>query len=208
MSARQKFPRAAALDVARELVRVLKPCCEPERLIVAGSLRRMKDEVGDVEIVFVPKTGTVQDGLFEKEGDLAEAALDELLARGVLRKRTNSQGSEMWGAQNKLALHVASGIPVDLFSIRGDRFFNYLVCRTGSAQMNTLIASKAIERGLKWMPYHGGFEITDIAKVLDALGHTDGILPPHIRLGALIPVKSERAVFDIVGLGWREPRER
>ena len=53
MSGKQKFPRAAALAVAKELCDALKPLAE--KLIVAGSLRRRKQEVGDVEIVFVPK---------------------------------------------------------------------------------------------------------------------------------------------------------
>lgn len=48
-----KFPRTQALAVAEELVAALRPACE--RLEIAGSLRRGKAEVGDVEILFVPR---------------------------------------------------------------------------------------------------------------------------------------------------------
>jgi len=53
MSAKVKYPRMAALSVAKELCDLLKPVTQ--RLIVAGSLRRRKEQVGDVEIVFIPK---------------------------------------------------------------------------------------------------------------------------------------------------------
>ena len=63
------FPRAVAIQVARELCEALKPHCE--RLIVAGSLRRGKQEVGDVEILYIPKRGLGKDGeLFEKPVNL------------------------------------------------------------------------------------------------------------------------------------------
>ena len=208
MSAKTKFPRAAALEVARELCRALKPVCGPDRLIVAGSLRRRKEEVGDVELVFVPRHGEVQDGLFAKAGDLANAAINQLVAAGVLTHRLSSAGLPAWGAMNKLAVHAASGIPVDLFSTHEEFFFNYLVCRTGSKETNTLIAIKAQERGLKWLPTREGFEIKELDKVLDTFAHTEGLLPAHVHTGAVIPAKSERAVFELAGLAYREPWER
>ena len=65
-----RFPRAAAIAVARELCEALKPHCE--RLIVAGSLRRMKQQVGDVEIVYIPKIRKYQIDLL-KVGFASEA---------------------------------------------------------------------------------------------------------------------------------------
>lgn len=53
MSGKIKFPRAVAMDVARELTRAVQPLCD--RLIFAGSLRRGKAEVGDIELVHIPK---------------------------------------------------------------------------------------------------------------------------------------------------------
>lgn len=53
-----------------------------------------------------------------------------------------------------------------------------------------------------------GNRVRALGRVLDPLGHTTGILPPHVCTGAVIKVTSERMVFDVVGLGWREPRER
>src|SRR5436190_23971821 len=49
---KQKFPRAAAVNVAREIVNRIRPFTE--RLLICGSLRRRKMEVGDVEVVYIP----------------------------------------------------------------------------------------------------------------------------------------------------------
>jgi DNA polymerase/3'-5' exonuclease PolX len=51
---KQRFPRADALKVARFLCITLADHCE--KLICAGSLRRRKAEVGDIELLFIPDT--------------------------------------------------------------------------------------------------------------------------------------------------------
>ncbi len=220
MSDKPKFPAEVAKTVARELCAVLAPCCELHRaenrpyLVVAGSLRRRKAEVGDLELVFVSKWGEVADGLLTKHTDLMEHALDELLDRGVLTKRVNSKGSEMWGPKNKLALHAATGLPVDFFATRSPFWFNYLVCRTGGADNNKEIASRCQSRGLAWHPYHGGFSVESSAVLIsliesEGIHLTDGPLRPElIRTGKMIEVHSERDVFTLAGLEYREPWER
>lgn len=183
-----KFPRTQALAVAGELCRALKPACA--RLIVAGSLRRRKAEVGDVEILYIPRVEQRQDPqeLLPKlvPVNLADEVLNGLLAAGVIAKRATKTGAEPWGPKNKLAVHVPSGIPVDLFTATEANWFNYLVCRTGSADNNLIICNAAIARGMKWNPYGEGFTFN----------------------GKTIPVTSEREAFTHVGLAYKEPWER
>jgi DNA polymerase/3'-5' exonuclease PolX len=50
---KRKFPRTVAGDVAIELLALLSAFTE--RIEVAGSLRRGKSVVGDVEILFIPR---------------------------------------------------------------------------------------------------------------------------------------------------------
>jgi DNA polymerase/3'-5' exonuclease PolX len=203
-----RFPRSEALAVVRELLPFLLPSCEPGGpdgkpwLKVAGSLRRERVEVGDVEFVYVAAFGEVQDGLFFRQGNLFDAALEGLLARGVLAKRRNSQGSEMWGESNKLALHVASGVPIDFFATKTGRFFNYLVCRTGGKDNNTQIAMAAQNRGLKWHPYHGGFEVRNCDLARDLLGDAT------LYTGKLIPARTEEDVYALAGLPFLPPNKR
>ena len=46
-----KFPHDDALAVAMDLCDLLMPICLPDRLMICGSVRRLKPEVGDIEIV-------------------------------------------------------------------------------------------------------------------------------------------------------------
>jgi DNA polymerase/3'-5' exonuclease PolX len=181
-----RFPRAAAISAARDVVSFIEPFCE--RIIVDGSLRRRKTTVGDIEILYIPRFTTEPDGLFDKKQvNQVDRALESLIATGLLAKRTNVIGSESWGPKNKYARHCRAGIPLDLFEATESNWFNYLVCRTGSAGNNTLIASAAIKKGWKWHPYASGF--------------TD-------NSGRLVQVHSEKDVFTHVGLPYREPWER
>jgi len=186
MSGKQKYPRAEALKVAKQMCVSLADVSM--RLIVAGSLRRRKMEVGDVEILFVPKLVTQTVDFFTSTSVSAvDLMLEDLLRKGIIAQRRNVAGSIMWGAKNKFAVHVASGIPVDFFAATDANWFNYLVCRTGGAESNTAIASAAKAKGWQWNPYGVGF--------------TDD----H---GCTVAVTSEQDVFRHAGLPYREPWER
>jgi DNA polymerase/3'-5' exonuclease PolX len=181
-----KFPRAAALDVARELTAWLDPVCE--YLVFAGSLRRRKAEVGDIEVLYIPKYTTEPDGLFDaKQVNLVDLTLEKMLFRRLIAKRLNKLDSETWGPKNKLAIHRQTGIPIDFFQATHTNRVNYLVCRTGSAITNTNIATAAIKKGWKWHPFDAGF--------------TD-------EHGNLVPVHTEQDVFNLVGLPYLEPWQR
>lgn len=188
MSTKLKFPRDQALAVARELHAALLPACE--RMIFAGSLRRRKPEVGDIEVVYVPRFGerAWPGELIPRHGNLVDAEIARLEQTGVLARRLSKTGSEAFGPKNKLMVHVPSGIPVDMFSTTIPAWWNYVVCRTGPAEFNTLIARLAQEQGYKWHPYHSGFE--------------------RLSDRSIIPMRSEREVFEFVHLKYREPWER
>jgi DNA polymerase/3'-5' exonuclease PolX len=185
MDEKRKWPHADALAVAEELVAVLAPFCS--RIEIAGSLRRKKPMVGDVEILFVPKfedracdlIGTIE------PFNVAELELGCMLGRGQISKRPNINGTFAWGAKNKLALH-RSGIPVDFFTTSEASWHNYLVCRTGGAESNVAICNAAIKKGFKWEPYSAGF----------------------YRIGHTVPMHSEREVFEFVGLPFLPPESR
>lgn len=186
VSGKVRWPRAAALDVARELCARLKPVCD--RLVVAGSLRRRKLDVGDVEILYIPRLEERQADLLSTEMvSLADEEIERMLADGTLAKRPSVTGGTAWGAKNKLALH-RSGLPVDLFRTTPEAWWNYLVCRTGPADSNTRIATEAQRRGYRWNPYGAGYT--------------------RLEDGTVTPMDSEEAVFAFVGLPFAQPWER
>lgn len=183
-----KFDASLAMPVAQELLSKIEPFTH--RCVIAGSLRRGRPLVGDIELVFVPKLahGKPVD-LFIPPPKISKVdiALEELLRLGLLAKRPNVKGSFTWGDSIKLAVHLPSGIPVDFFATIETSWFNYLVCRTGSAETNMRIATAAQAKGLKWHPFNQGF--------------TD-------RCGHWLHVESEQQVFEIAGLPYLEPTAR
>jgi len=186
MPDKRKWPYEDAVPVARELCELLKPVTR--RLCVAGSLRRCSAYVGDIEIVFIPATEERQVDLFNVEAvDLAAYAIIRMLNQGILKKRFSVKGTTSWGPKNKLAVHVASGIPVDLFSATEANWWNYLVCRTGPAALNKRICTLAQKKGWKWNPYGEGFSGPG---------------------GQAVAVTSEEEVFEFVGLPFKRPADR
>lgn len=155
---KQRWPRETGLQVAAEVLALLSPACAS--IAVAGSLRRGKPDVGDVEVLFIPlvrREPDPADMFAEIDVNLAEVLIGDALAMGFLTKRLAVNGNESWGPKNKLARHVATGMPVDLFTATPANWWNYLVCRTGPAESNMAIAQAAQARGWKWHPYGVGF---------------------------------------------------
>ena len=189
MTTKPRFPRAIGLAVARALVQALQPVCE--RLVVAGSLRRGRPDIGDVEILYIGRSEDrpVPGDMFASRlADLAEIRIAELENSGVLSRRPNVNGGTAYGPKNKLMLHLPTGVPVDLFSATPANWFNYLVCRTGPAESNLAIATAAQARGWRWNPYGPGFS--------------------NLATGDRHPVSSEAEVFEFVGLPHLEPKSR
>lgn len=182
------FPHAEALAVAEELKTVLSGYCE--RIEICGSLRRRKPIVHDIEILYAPKTIKVPDDLFgaTKFEDPSELMVQTLLDRGLLAKRKNSAGHEAWGDLNKLAVHVPSGISVDLFKTTPGKWWNSLVCRTGGKDNNLLITRTALAKGWHFEAYGEGFHRSDKSEYY--------------------VTSSERDVFDFLQLSYKEPWER
>jgi DNA polymerase/3'-5' exonuclease PolX len=130
MSDKQRWRADIARKVAEDLTVEMAPRCN--HIEIAGSLRRSKPDVGDIEILFAPRIDQVRvpSELFPKFGSLADELLEQRLAKGVITKRFNVNGTTTWGNLNKLALHNGSSIPIDFFATTAERWFVSLVVRT------------------------------------------------------------------------------
>jgi len=190
MSDKKKYPRAEALAVAQEVYDRLKPFVE--RCYVAGSLRRGRPYVSDIEILFIPKLEHNQASLFGDEPIVHDLASIELwkwvMAHYIERRHSVDGGLAAWGDLNKLAVHTTSGIPVDFFTANAENWWNLMVCRTGSKASNLRITMAANKRGWTWQPYTAGFK--------------------NLSTGDKHVVTSEEAVFRFVGLPCLAPELR
>lgn len=191
MSEKLKIDRLKAEEVAIEICDKLSPFCE--RISIAGSLRRQKPFVGDIELLFIPKLVQKQGGLFAVEAgeemcDLADLNIDRWAYEGYLKHRLNSEGHLCWGKKNKLAIHAASGIPVDFFSTTTENWWVALVIRTGGKVTNLKLTTSANRRGLTLNAYGSGFT--------------------NLRTREKIPCRSEQEVFRIAGVPYAPPERR
>lgn len=165
-----------AREIAEELSALLAPACE--RITIAGSIRRRRPQVGDIELLCIPK--------YTAGSDALDREILALMEENILDYRLNKRGSRTYGVKNKLLVHVPSGIGVDVFSTTAECWPVALFVRTGSASMNKRIAGAALRRGLKFHAYGRGFS-----------GPKGEII-----------CYTEEDIFKAVGLPYSEPWER
>lgn len=139
-----------AQGIATDLVELLGPACE--KITVAGSVRRRKPEVHDIEILAIPK--------FQGPVDLLDHRIKELIAQGVLDYRFNKLGRRVYGPKNKLLVH-SSGVAIDIFSTDEQCWAMALVIRTGPKELNMELARAALARGWALRAYGDGYDTPD-----------------------------------------------
>ena len=133
---RERTPLGAALTLAETILETLRDLDEVDQISMAGSLRRMKETVKDIDILVTSKTPARIMGVFVGLPNVAE-----VLARG----------------ETKSSLRLREGIQVDLRVVEPDCFGAALQYFTGSKQHNIRVRELAQRRELKVNEY-GVFE--------------------------------------------------
>jgi len=186
MSDKKKYPASEAMLVGTHLLSLLG--LVTERAIIAGSLRRGRPEVGDVEILYIPKFENRQADFFPTAPvNLADEKINSLLASNYLAKRPSVTGMFTWGPSNKLAIQTSTGIPVDLFATTPEKWWVSLVIRTGSKDTNLRLTMGAQKRGASLNAYGSGVTWSD---------------------GTSTPATSEEHVFEMCNVPYLEPSKR
>lgn len=199
MSDGKRWPREIGVQVGSEILDGLLGSVD--KAVVAGSVRRQKPDVGDVEIVYIAITEPRRDpvDMFAWiDSNLSDEAIENLIASGVLAKRLNVKGQEMYGPKNKLLRHVKTGMPVDLFATTAENWYVSLVIRTGSKETNLRLTTGAQDRGRKLNSYGAGVTILT-EQIFDNV---------HYHAGDQIPAKSEEDVFRLCGVPYLVPTDR
>lgn len=128
----QRVKLAVARQYAESLVAYLKRVPGVEHVVVAGSYRRMKDTVGDLDIlVTAPPGGTVM------ERFVAYDEVREVLSHGETRS----------------SVVLKSGLQVDLRLVPAESYGAALYYFTGSKAHNIAVRRLAQARGLKLNEY-------------------------------------------------------
>lgn len=192
MSQGEKVGLSTARAIAERLRSTLSPACT--RIEIAGSVRREKPLVGDIEMVAIPLVESVSAGdLWDTPTDVdrLEELLLSLRASGALPLRRvenhRADGSIDVGRRDGAAYKALEfqGLPVDLFIVRDpDQWGTIFALRTGPGDWNTRL-------------------VTDCKRFLRRVEGGN-----VYRAGQRVPCPEERDFFDAIGQAWVEPRDR
>ena len=192
----RKFPLPIARRIAHELLEQLAPHCE--RALIAGSIRRQKADVKDIELVVLPKTYVAGgNGLFD-EGTRHYAILP------AFRHTVETLGRVVKGKPDGryMQIDLPSGIKLDLFMPKSHDYFRQFAIRTGSAEYSaTRIAVSWKKKG--WCGTADG-----LRRISDCEETKSGwkCIKPNPELPPVWP--SEEAFFAWLGVKWVDPKDR
>ena len=115
-----------AEELARKIVEHIRPHCE--RVEVAGSIRRKKSEVRDVDLVLIAKP---------------------LLWHRIIATLQRTMDAEVLKRGESITQLTIKGVNVDLYSATPETWGALLLIRTGSMAHNIKLSQIALRKGMK-----------------------------------------------------------
>lgn len=167
-----------AIKIAELIKAQLAPMCE--RIEIAGSIRRGRPEVNDIDLVILPKAGQLDaiKARCEKKCQVVKDGPQNYIVR--LPKGGHS------GSEFQLDIFIARSQQRDLLQTVPGNWGSLLLCRTGSTAHNIFLVEHAKSRGFTWHPYDG---------VKDGDGY-------------VIASETEEDIFDMLALKFVPPANR
>jgi DNA polymerase/3'-5' exonuclease PolX len=154
-----RVPLALAERIAAEARAQLAPT--RRRIEIAGSIRRRRRDVGDIELVALPIMEPTQRDLFGAvvgERDLLHDLCERLLAEGLLSHRLDTNGRSAFGPWFKRVVYhgVAGTLPLDLFAVVPPAQFGApLAVRTGPAGCSHRLVTPRLHGGAPLLLHQG-----------------------------------------------------
>ncbi len=183
MIAPSRYPADVAMTAACFIVDQLESCylC----VQVVGSLRRGKPFVHDVDLVMIPLLGDVP----AAEPSLFQRTVKEPLVAGRLRDLAGRGTIADLSIGEKIIrfVHVATGVPFDIYLADERTWATLLLIRTGSRENNIRLCQRARELGYKLHADGRGIESAD---------------------GSILHVTGERDLYFALDLPYQKPEER
>ncbi len=151
-----------AQKIADKIVEALAPYCL--KIEVAGSIRRRKENVNDIDLVVVPSDFGGFISRLKQNTIPKTVGKENIIVH--LRDRDSTQ----------LDIFIAKEQEKTLFETKPGNWGTLLLCRTGSKEHNVFIANLAANRGMRWHPYNGLYHHNRVIaweteeKIYEALG--------------------------------------
>lgn len=191
MSDGVRIPIEDARALAHEAIGLIRHSCG--RIETAGSIRRRKEDVGDIEILCIPKLEPVQTDLFGGSEDVSEefVLITELVAGGTFEHRLDKNGHRACGKRFQRLLF--KGFPLDIFCVLPPSQWGVaMAIRTGPAELSKrLVTSRFVDPVNGCLPI--GMQVKD-NQLIDR--------------GKVIETPEEEDFFRAIKASFRNPWER
>jgi len=165
-----RFKVSDALAYAEAIVRTLGAMKVVSQTDIAGSLRRMKETIGDIDILVIPRSSPEKSSHEIMDAFTSMGTVSDILARG----------------ETKSSVILGSGIQVDLRILPKSDYGAAMHYFTGSQDHNIVMRDRAKRMGLKISEYgvfdvksdnrRGGEREEDIFKLVGL-----PFIPPELR---------------------------
>jgi len=179
--AAQRMGIVDALPIAQSLVERLRQLSQVKQAEIAGSLRRRRETIGDVDLICSLKdqsSGSVVSAAFVKFPEV-----ERILGQGT----------------TKASVITAGGLQVDLRIVPADNFGAALLYFTGSKDHNVKLRGRALGMGLTLNEW-GLYRLDEYDKAAKKTGEAPSVKP--------VASKSEADVYSKLGLAYIEPELR
>ena len=165
--------------LAEKVCLVLQPLCD--EIEVAGSVRRGKSEVGDVDIVALPKAVDLPGGLCGVVKVDPSTVWKNLIPKALVKSglKLEVSGKELH------RFSFPSGLQVDVYRARPETWGVILLIRTGSKEHNVKLCTLARSKGLM-------------------LSASQGVIENH----NIVACRTEEGIFSALGMKFVEPKDR
>lgn len=191
-----------AAAIAEKIVDYLKPGCEI--IQIAGSIRRQKPEVKDIEIVCVPKK--VPNGQIDVFTNIPQAeTVHPLFLNGSKAIGKVLKGEPLG---RYMQIQVNTNLLLDLFITNSKDYYRQLAIRTGSADYSkNNIAGAWVRNG--WCGTVDGLRLQSQCLQVKNVDKIKWVPNPEVKEYTLPPEwKSEREFFNWLGVQYLEPKYR
>lgn len=163
---------------AEKVLAVLQPFCSC--IMTAGSIRRGKAEVGDVDIVALPKAVDLPGGLCGVVKVDPSTVWKNLIPKALVKSGLKLEVS----GQELHRFSFPSGLQVDVYRARPETWGVILLIRTGSKEHNVKLCTLARSKGLM-------------------LSASQGVIENH----NIVACRTEEGIFSALGLKFVEPKD-